>query len=256
MRTRQRGNNIDTDSSDINDTRRPSSLIKSSSIPQILRTESLSGIPNPPEDHHRGWWSLRYYVCCENDKSTDKSGNDKMKEIIIQDYSAWTLFVSLLMSVDMSALLVFTAGENFEAGSLQPSSLQYWFAVFYIIFFSAASLLSTLAAYSGVKGYNYYNGIPSALILDAIKVEKMTHPNDYAQMGLIFTFLGGLMGIFYCFDLWVGFVILVFFIFGKREYMKINSMYKDSVSRVPILKLYFNRPSNEIKSGRGWKFSM
>ena len=66
-----------------------------------------SNIPNPPYTHDRSysWWYLRHYVCVQNDKTSDKSGDEKFKEIIIQDYSAWTLFVSLLMTVDMSALL-------------------------------------------------------------------------------------------------------------------------------------------------------
>lgn len=198
----------------------------------------IDDIPFPEDKDPKGWWYLRYHVCVKNDKSGDKSGNDKMKDIIIQDYSSWTLFVSLLMSVDMSAILVFTPKDNFEAGSLEP--LQYWFAILYVIFFSLAALLSTLAAYSGVKGYNYYNGMPAVLIFRAIEREKMTHPYDYAPAGLVLTFLGGLMGIFYTWGLLVGLVILVFFSFGYMEYINIDAKYTKSVSDVPYVNLYYN----------------
>ena len=57
--------------------------------------------------------------------------------------------------------------------------VDYILSVLYIFLFSYASIQATLAAYSGIRGYNYYNGIPSILIYDAIGAEKLKHPQVY-----------------------------------------------------------------------------
>jgi hypothetical protein len=233
----------------------------------------------------------------EHDISTDKSGQDKLKEIIIQDYNAWMFFVSLLMTVDMSALLVFTAGERFVSHKyfkndqsdeniykelnigLITESIgfpyqhyhHHWlprlisnlksrsnlFDVLlsygYIICFSYASILSTLAAYSGIRGYNYYNGIPARLIRHAIEADKekqLIHPVKYAYECLFWTFLGGLLGILHCFDYFVGLIVMLMLLYCYDELKKIRRLYDDTVKEVHILKLYYeDKKGKDRRSG-------
>lgn len=259
-------------------------------------------IPDPDRRDSWGWWYLRHYVCVEHDISGDESGQDKLKEIIIQDYNAWMFFVSLLMTVDMSALLVFTAGERFVShkyfkndqcdeniykelniGRITESigfpyqhyhhhwlphlisTLQSRSNLFdvllsygYIICFSYASILSTLAAYSGIRGYNYYNGIPARLILHAIeadKEKKLIHPVKYAYECLFWTFLGGLLGILHCFDYFVGFIVMLMLLCCYYELKKIRRLYDDTVKEVHILKLYYkDEEGKDRRSGDNLAF--
>jgi len=158
------------------------------------------------------------------------------------------------MTVDMSALLVFSGGQKFDWNKHNVQNnywdhYYYYLSVIYILLFSTASVLSTLAAYSGIRGYNYYNGIPSALIFDAIGCDELTHPNHYAHKALYATFVGGLIGVFYCFDYQVGILLSIGLYFGYKEYCSINTKYMASLKKIPILKLYFEKQSRS-----NWNF--
>ena len=177
-----------------------------------------------------GWWAIRLKIYATS--MEDKEGLEKCKEAMLNDFTAWIVFVALLMTLDFAAL--FVSPSNYQDNSNQDLvDVLKWL---YIASFSIAGVASLSAAYSGIQGYNFYNGVPLSLLDVCIEAGKdMPHPVHYASTAAIATMIGATIGIYLIFGLICVIVAGVVFGLGIVDHFRIGLCTMRSLGRMPGL---------------------
>jgi hypothetical protein len=153
---------------------------------------------------YQGWWGARVRKYAKS--PDDMEGLEKLKESVLNDYTAWTVFVALLMTVDFAALMVSPGNYAPHDNEKVVEILKY----IYIGSFALAAMSSLSAAFAGIQGYNLYNGVPVDMLDLAIsKSWDMPHPTHYGSTAACATMVGMAVGIYLLFG--IGESMLLFF---------------------------------------------
>jgi hypothetical protein len=145
---------------------------------------------------YQGWWGARVRKYAKS--PDDMEGLEKLKEAVLNDYTAWTVFVALLMTVDFAALMVSPGNYAPHDNEKVIEILKY----IYIGCFALAAMSSLSAAFAGIQGYNLYNGVPVDMLDLAISQSwDMPHPTQYGSTAACATMVGMTVGIYLLFGI-------------------------------------------------------
>ena len=97
---------------------------------------------------------------------------EKLKEALLNDAAAWSIFAALVMTVAFGALTL--SPSDFHEDVEEIDNVQQYF---YVIMHTMGAMLSFLAVMQGTQIYSYYNNLPAELMDHAIAKNNMWPPD-------------------------------------------------------------------------------
>ena len=91
---------------------------------------------------------------------------EKVKEALLNDAAAWSVFAALLMTVGFAALTI--SNGDFD----EDNEMNDVISILYVIFNTLSGGLSFLAVIQGTQTYSYYNNLPPMMMDKAIARSK------------------------------------------------------------------------------------
>ena len=180
----------------------------------------------------KGWWAARIKQFAKN--MDDLEGLASCKDAILNDFTAWIIFVALLMTVDFAALLVAPSNYHDNSNKSLVDVLMY----LYVASFSVAAVASLSACYAGIQGYNFFNGIPVKMLDIAIESGRdMAQPVHYGSVAGTATMIGVTIGIYLLFGYIPLIIAASIFGLGVIEHYRILLSAGRSLNRIPGLTL-------------------
>ena len=136
---------------------------------------------------------------------------EKVKEALLNDAAAWSVFAALLMTVGFAALTI--SNGDFD----EDNEMNDFVSVLYVIFNSLSGGLSFLAVIQGTQTYSYYNNLPPIMMDKAIARSKQFNVAPIVYVAIFAQGMGVTAGVYLLFGVpayWFGLIIALICFFS------------------------------------------
>ena len=188
------------------------------------------------------YWTTRHALYVQHEKE-DGAGLEEMKEAIKNYATAWGIFAALLMTVSFSLIPVDTGAYYDDNTDSENAVLSY----VYVLLLVLSTICSFLAVLVGTFRYNYFDGVPAAMITVALKASKLPGSQLFVYPAMLTQLLASVVSCY----LFLGsgvfvMALLVGIVFCGGGFVYVLHKYQQSVAGIMGL----STPSNYFKSKR------
>lgn len=163
------------------------------------------------------YWGARLFLCAKNKDDID--GLERFRNMVLQDYTAWTVGSALVLTVAFSLIMI----DPSSFATSKDNSL-YALKAVYLLCLSLSCGNSVAAVAIGTFNYLYYAGIPPCLLDKAIlkqsEVRGWRGPHHFAFGASQFLMIGTVVGVLMQYDYLLviipaaTFIIFAYYIIG------------------------------------------
>ena len=178
------------------------------------------------------YWVSRHRIFIKEEAKEDADIN--IKEATKNYATAWSIFAALLMTVSFSLLPIDPEGFYSENDETANRVISY----FYMALLLISTICSFLAVLVGTLRYNFFDGVPAPMIMDAVKAIKLPGAQLFVYPSMLAQLLASVIGCYLFLGTGV-FVMAILMFFGLfvPGFLYVFWKYKQTLAGIDGLKL-------------------